>query len=794
MATRSLGVLTLDLIARTGKFNEGMNASERRVDQWSKRLKGVLSSVKGAIAGALAGLAVGETVRKVITATIEQENAVRQLEARLKSTGGVAGVTSRELQGFASELQRLTTYGDEAVLAMQGVLLTFTNIRGEVFKDATRAILDLSTAMGQDLQSSAVQVGKALNDPLKGITALQRIGVAFTESQKAVIKSLVDAGNAAAAQRIILRELNTEFGGAAEAAANTLGGSIQQLKNAFGDLFEAQDGVGTLTAAIRELTATIQDPSTVAAFQTLSAAILRGLANILETISAIVNVANWFIENRDKMFLVPEIEYVLREFQIIGTDLEKILDDIEFFEEQRDSILPWVLSLEDGVMNLDDINERLKELNLEANRLYQKQFGSMGPPRRLGPATVRAQPTPGDADAIKELEKLRDGLKQQIATFDQAAAAVMRYRIEQGDLAESFKKARAEGEPFRAQLIAFASEYEALQSGKAIADLTKDLRDQVAVLGLNAEETIRYRITQGDLVETFARVGAGARAMADELVAAARRNEEATNAQEIKDMLDDLRDQVALLGLSESAVIRYRIAHGDLARTFANAGEKSAEYAAKLVELTMQLQLMKEAQEGAAQAISEFSSEVSRSLDESLGAFLDDFEARFIETRDVMYEFMTGLAQGTENIIADALVSGFEGGAKGILKSFGQLMQRLIAEAVAADLAKRIFGSVSGGTGTGWLGMLAGAFGFGGPKQHGGPVMAGVPYLVGERGPEIIVPSRAATVIPNNRIGAQNNYITLTVETPTGRVPMETQQQLGNRLARALGEARRRNG
>lgn len=783
MASRSLGVLTLDLIARTGKFSEGMNASERRVDQWSKRLKGVLSSLKGAIAGALAGLAVGETVRKVINATIEQENAVRQLEARLKSTGGVVGVTSRELQGFASELQRLTTYGDEAVLAMQGVLLTFTNIRGEVFKDATVAILDLSTAMGQDLQSSAVQVGKALNDPLKGITALQRVGVAFTESQKQVIKSLVEAGDAAAAQRIILRELNTEFGGAAAAAANTLGGSIQQLKNAFGDLFEAQDGVGTLTEAIRDLTATIQDPATVAAFQTLSATVLRGLANILETISAIVNVANWFIENRDKMFLVPEIEYVLREFQIIGSDLENLRDDIDDIQQSLDSPLPFFLHFKDGLLLADEMKAKIKELNLEANRLFQKQFGSFGPPRRLGPATVRAEPTPGDPEAIKEITKLRDGLQQQIATFDQAAAAVMRYRIEQGDLAEAFKKARKEGEPLKDQVIAFAAQFEAMQAAKTIKEQSDQLRDQAAVLGLNAEQTMRYRVTQGDLAETFEKMGAAGKAAAEGLIAQAKAEEEAINEFNIKEMAKDLRDQIATFGQGEAAVVAYRIAVGDLRYTFDNTTDAGKKMAREIIDMTLQLQLMKEIAEGVDDAIAE----MSAGLEESLDKFSADFEARFLEQRDVILEFMTGLAYGTENIIADALVSGFEDGAKGILKSFGQLMQRLIAEAIAADLAKRIFGTIAGGTGTGWIGAIFG-------RAHGGPVQAGMPYLVGERGPEIIVPSRAATVIPNNRIGAQNNYITLTVETPTGRVPMETQQQLGNRLARALGEARRRNG
>jgi hypothetical protein len=156
-------------------------------------------------------------------------------------------------------------------------------------------------------------------------------------------------------------------------------------------------------------------------------------------------------------------------------------------------------------------------------------------------------------------------------------------------------------------------------------------------------------------------------------------------------------------------------------------------------------------------------------------------------------DLMRDVARGTEYIIADALVSGFEGGAKGVLKSFGQLMAQLIAQAAAAEITKRLFGAAAGGTGTGWIGQIAGLFGFG-AKASGGPVRAGMPYLVGERGPELIVPSSNATVIPNGKFGSQNNYISLTVEAPTGRIPMETQQQIGNRIARSLADARRRNG
>lgn len=787
MAGRNLGTLTLDLVARTGEFNAGMNASERRTQAWAKNIGQILSNVRGQIQGLLAGIAVAATIQKIVASTVEAENAIQQLEARLRSTGGVAGVTSKELQGLAKELQGITTYTADAILGMQGVLLTFQNIRGENVEGATRAVLDLSAALGQDLQSSAAQVGRALNDPVKGITALQKIGVSFTTSQKQLIKSLVDAGNYAAAQGVILKQLSVAYGGAAVAAGNTLGGALQQLKNSFDNLFTAEDGVDELTTAIQKLNAALQMAGVSDTFKAFTSLVVRGLANIADTLTAVINLFNWFAENRDKLFLFPQLEYVLKEFRILGTDLERIQDQIEFFEEQRDSFLPWVLSLEEGVMNLDDINERLRELYRERGRIEQQSMRSSGPTRRLGPAKVTT--LEGDEDAIESLEKLTEGLRQQIATFDKGAAAVMRYRIETGDLAETFKQARADGVKFRGPLIALAADLERIQSKKAIADQVKQLRDQTAVLDLNAEKTMRYRIVTGDLAETFEKAGESARKMAADLIAAARHAEEATNEKAIKENIRDLQTQIATFGMGAAAAVSYRISLGDLADTFNNTSAAAKGLGDQFVELTLQTQLLDEI----AQEIDDFSDSVSDSLEESLGKWAEDFEERFIEQRDVVLEFMEGLARGTENIIADALESGFEDGAEGILKSFGALMQRLIAEAVAADLAKRIFGSVAGGTGTGWLGMAASALGFA-AKASGGPITAGMPYLVGERGPEIIVPRQNANVIPNGRIGGQNNYITLTVETPTGRVPMETQQQLGNRIARALGEARRRNG
>jgi len=202
-----------------------------------------LTTALGAIGIGIGTLTLFAT--KAVSEFIESENAMAQLEQRLKSTGGVVGLTSQELDELAKELQKVTTFGDDATIAAEALLLTFTNIRGPVFKDAIKSIQDMSIAMDQDLKSSTIQVGKALNDPIKGLTALQRVGVMFTESQKEQIKSMVESGQVAEAQGMILRELQVEFGGAATAAKDTLGGALKSLGNAFGDALEALVGAGT---------------------------------------------------------------------------------------------------------------------------------------------------------------------------------------------------------------------------------------------------------------------------------------------------------------------------------------------------------------------------------------------------------------------------------------------------------------------------------------------------------------------------------------------------------------------
>jgi hypothetical protein len=178
------------------------------------------------------------TIGAMMTSAREAERSGKKLDAVLSSTGGAAGVTGDEIRQLAGDLQRVTDFEDDATIGAAGVLATFTQIRGDTFKSAIVAAQDLSSVMGQDLQSSVVQVGKALNDPIKGITALSRVGVSFSEQQKQQIKQLMQVGDIAGAQAVILGELQKEFGGAAQAVSDP----FTRMGNVIGDIGESIGG------------------------------------------------------------------------------------------------------------------------------------------------------------------------------------------------------------------------------------------------------------------------------------------------------------------------------------------------------------------------------------------------------------------------------------------------------------------------------------------------------------------------------------------------------------------------
>lgn len=231
-----IGALRVNLGMNAGEFDrkgKKASASLDRLAKSAQRLGTILT-------GAFATGQVVNFIRRATEAWGIQEEAIAQVNAALETTGGTAGFTSKELQKIARSLQAVSKFGDEEILKdVTGNMLTFGNIVGPIFLRAQEASLDLSQTLRQDLKSSAIQLGKALNDPILGVTALSRVGITFTQQQRDQIRTLVESNKVMEAQSLILAEVEKFYGRAAEAAAETTRGRLTQAANVFSDAMES---------------------------------------------------------------------------------------------------------------------------------------------------------------------------------------------------------------------------------------------------------------------------------------------------------------------------------------------------------------------------------------------------------------------------------------------------------------------------------------------------------------------------------------------------------------------------
>ncbi|MES2842464.1 MAG: hypothetical protein V4794_19470 [Pseudomonadota bacterium] len=180
---------------------------------------------------------------------------------------------------------------------------------------------------------------------------------------------------------------------------------------------------------------------------------------------------------------------------------------------------------------------------------------------------------------------------------------------------------------------------------------------------------------------------------------------------------------------------------------------------------------------------------------------LDETLGRVKEVGKELDTFAKTAAKNIQGAIGDGLVDILDGNFKDIGKSFTSLINRMVAEAAAAQIARSLFGGlVEGGSGSGILGgILSGignAFGFGASKASGGDVMANRSYLVGEQGPEMFVPRTMGAIVPNAALAGgggstTNNYVTVAMPQGGSRA---TALQFGTDAARQISRANSRNG
>ena len=219
----------------------------RRADRTMRSLGRTVLRLGAAYLGLRGAVGI---IRSIVGATEEQSQAIAQVERGLRNLEGQTALTSRGLQDHAAALQQVTATGDEAILRLQSLLLTFRKIDETNFNRVVEASLDLAAAIGQAPRDAALQLGKALEDPVQGLTALRRSGTVFSQEQTAVIRQLAETNRLAEAQGLILAEVERQYRGAARAQRETVGGAAAALGNTVGDLLEHRDGARDLRLEI----------------------------------------------------------------------------------------------------------------------------------------------------------------------------------------------------------------------------------------------------------------------------------------------------------------------------------------------------------------------------------------------------------------------------------------------------------------------------------------------------------------------------------------------------------------
>lgn len=610
-------------IRRSSKDLKELNSTSKDTD---KQLKGITSTIKKFVGA----LAIAGTIRAVVDANIEAQKVAAQLDATLKSTGRYTPELSAAMREYSSELQRVTAYGDEAITGAQGLLLSFTQIGGDIFPRATKSILDVATALGTDLKSATLQVGKALNDPILGMTALSRSGIQFSEAQKAMVKEMVEANNIVGAQEIILKELETQFGGSAVAARDTLGGALTALKESFGDLLEGDsgdEGIKGAKEAVEELIAVMNSPSTKQGFAVL-------VGGVMSVVSA---VAQGIVKLQD--FGVALGVIGARNY---AEKLKKLRDEQKTLNSQLSTSgrIMGAIFNPFGI-SADAQKKRLAEVNKEIQQIIASQVES------------------------------QQKLKTTGGGFDIAALAVDPVKTEEG--ASATNKLSAAQKAAAAEAKRLADEQKRVFESNE--SMVRSFQTSAATLGMTNIETTLFEMKLNGATQAQLESAAAALTQVDNYTKAAKATEEAAVAakkweEEVAAMKREIIDTAAPV----NALVR------ELMELDKFEGFIDPELLATQ-RMAIQMQI-----------------EDFGKLKEKVSEF-DEFQKNAIQ----------GIQKGLADYLFDPAAEGFEGMAKG----FGMMIKRMVAEAVAADLMKKMFGSNggAGGSGDGWIGAAFGALG-----------------------------------------------------------------------------------
>ena len=496
----------VDISGVPRQVDRAMDAAERRVDVGAKRMA---SDARGALDGlgrTVATVAAGAGLTQVIFGGIEERREAgrlaRQTEAVIRSTGGAARVSAGDVDRLTQSIRRKTQVDDDAVRGGANLLLTFTNVQNrvgqgnDVFNQATEVLVDLAAAMGTDVTGGAVQLGKALNDPVAGLTALTRVGVTFSQQQKDQIRSLVETGKVAEAQRIILAELRKEFGGSAAAQADEL----DRLTLKWDDLKERIGGTAlTAIGFVNDIPGPAVAAGSALAGLSVGALVVSSVADAVSSLKGRLEGAT--IAGRS-------LSTVLGPAARVGLAAGIIASAAVAYDQLADALLrlqygpaPKLSELSNQLVRFASdgkvAGELAREFGDDLGDLEQKVRSLNSGDR----GTVRVGIVSGGnriEDAKRDLEALDKSLTQLVETGERAAAANILEKLARGAGLSPEELARPLNDYRDALTKVDTSQRLAALSGSGLTDATGELGEGAAdtALKIEAQERATARLAQ----------------------------------------------------------------------------------------------------------------------------------------------------------------------------------------------------------------------------------------------------------------------------------------------------------
>ena len=484
-------------------------------------------------------------------------------------------------------MQHVSTFSDEAIQDAERLLLTFQSIRGDNFDRATQAVLDLATALGKDLPSAALLVGKALEDPVKGMTQLARAGVVLSPIQQKLVKDFTNAGDAASAQGVILDELNEKYKGTAAAARDNFGGALQGLKNDFDNLLEAKSGLPGATDAVNSLAKAMQDPAFASGADAIVSALLRIGTTAVQAFAGagqgLVTLADHFTTL--KILATQGIDFpVTLSTEEIEEELKRLEARLELQKKTSRLLIPTALEK----LETAEIERRIAELRKQKVTIaveFQSLGGTLGFDEPV--AKSLSKDRLAELDRILEASKdTSEKVKEQIDILNEALATGLFPGIEGlREYAKAYAHVQEQlNKPLKKPEL--SEHAKAAQSAReAITALIAEFEQQAVVTGQSEEATIAYRIAFGDLVDEFDKAGPKFEERKQQLLDAAaafdqfKAGEELRKANEaIAQQVIDLQAQRIALDDGAAAAFRFSAQHGELAKTLDLATDSQAEF------------------------------------------------------------------------------------------------------------------------------------------------------------------------------------------------------------------------